>query len=1547
MENRLDGFSLSPQQRRIWNLIHGAGPRSSCRTAGVLQIEGAGDQSAVVAAFREVVARYEILRTRFLEPVGAREPVQVIGATDQSVIEPEPEEHGVDAADLDRAAARLLHEGMAATFEPLRCPIDVKLARAGERRWLAAVRLSPLAGDARSIVNLAPLLATALAGNPVASDLPQYADIAGWLLETEERCATADDRYWQEQWRAAVAAPAPRTPERFEPRWARHPIPACIEPGDPKQRAVLFAAWVYILWRRHQERDGPVALALTSDGRPPELREALGVFGKHMPSAISVDPLAHFDDWSAECIRQWDAAQLRAAGCAVRCPLETRLAWAFGLDDRSAAAWAGGIKVSLLLDAAVSAKFDLALECVRRPHGWAWELAYNADLISTQQADDLLDALAAAVSRFSANPRLRLCDGPSMGERESVAVLARSSGEARPIRSPALLHDAIGDQMKGTPSAVALEFEGNSLTYAGLDVASGRIADRLLEMGAGPERIVAVWGERSLEFPVAMLATLRAGAAFLALDPELPLDRLAGMIEDARPVLLLAPAQAADRLAGLPCRIERYGLTGIGGPAARADAWKSVRVDAQNLAYCIYTSGSTGKPKGALITHRAIVNQMEWVQREWPLDATDRMLLKTSCGFDPSVWEVFWPLLHAASVVIAAPEGHKDTGYLCRLMAERHVTCTYFVPSMIAGLLADPAIAGVQSFKWIPGGGEAVPMDLIRAMYSTIPGDFVHLYGPAEAAIAVLGCVISHDETGSFADLGDPISNSSVFLLDEFMQLVPDGAIGEIYIGGVTLGRGYLNLPARTASTWVPDPFARQPGARLYRTGDLARRHLDGRIEFVGRADRQVKIRGSRVELSEIESHLNAIPSVRQGAVVAEHDGGRGKRLVAYVVTHDGSGEPAELRRALQSRVPAYMVPSSFVFLDAMPLNASGKLDRKRLAEVAGRRPAERGGADNMSAAERFVASVWNEVLGAKDVNRDSDFFVLGGHSLLAAQVAARIERKLGVAVPLRLMLDLTTVNSFAPAVEFLVAASLFGWQRNNVMESLDAYAAAPAASPLPLYERAGEAGVRQVEGRLESALNASPSNRIPRLRKSEAGLSSAQRRMWFLERVSGQTSLFTVPVAIRFTGELSLDRLRAALANLIERHEALRTAFLESEGEPVQRVCPPVPIPVEVIDCENPAALDERLRAEAWRPLDLASAPHLRAAVLRCESAPSVLLLTLHHIVCDDWSMGVLMRDLLAFYGGQGAHLPPLPIQYTDFAEWEQQQFRRARSASLAWWREYLRGLPEELPMPVDSSAPSSANSGGLRPIAVNPELAAAVDAQSRAARATPYMLLLASFNALLYCLTGASDLVVGSPFANREMPETQNLIGLLLNPLAIRTRLRDDYSFGELLDRVRDSVASVHEHSGVPFEAVLNALENPRARNPFRVWLSVQNAPMPKLELPGVSLEVMLVEPETAKFDLSLLISQQTMSGYFEYRKDLFAASIDSIAEFWLELLRRVTDSPEVRLSDLRAAWLDYVADRERQRESAAMDGFRAAAGRKFEKARASAKVSQGGAA
>lgn len=1510
------GFALSPQQRVLWGRLGAAVPSHSL---AVVEIAGIDSEEKLLALFRLVVERHEILRTRIV----ARGDGPCL-----QVVEP-PVVRGVAVDWRGRSAAELAHsvDGKLDEMRGLPCDADsaefvVRLARVGSRSWLAFLAPGAIRADRHTMSRIVSELRAANERAALQAPL-QYADLAEWLINRES--ANQDNSFWKGQWReASHAPPGPAAAEQASFRVHRRELRPDISVD------AVVAAWTVLLWRRCQERQGPVVLALETDAIRGALDRAqrdraIGQFTNLVPLVIPTDPMSHFTDHLAETARRRRQAEEMAPSFL---PSEGfGFTWGLYVDETPRPPSSG---FSLLHQEMVLEPLKMTLGIVRGEGGLVAELT-----CPSETSELLLDALEDELARYLDRPSLRLCDGDSMSAGERTGIVRSSMGKDVPLPAPILFHSSIEAQMRRKPRAVAVEFAGASLTYEELEASAAALAIKLQTLGARPDEIVAVWGERCLEFPVALLATIQAGSTFLALDPELPPDRLAHIVDDAAPRLLVVPSSKRTSVPALPCQIVTFDLESTPPPSLP----RNPHLHPDNLAYVIYTSGSTGKPKGALVSHRAIVNQMEWVQTEWPLDEADHMLLKTSCGFDPSVWEVFWPLMRGGRIVVALPTGHRDPAYLNQLMAERRVSSTYFVPSMLMSVLADPGIANVTSFGRILAGGEAVSMQVIRHFHETVPGDFLHLYGPAEAAIAVLGQVIPRDLALPFAPLGMPVCNSGVYLLDEFQQLVPDGTVGEICIGGLALGRGYLRLPRRTAQTFVPDPICGTPGARMYRTGDLARRHPDGSFEFVGRADRQVKIHGSRVELSDVEFHLNALAAVRQGAVAVERDPAGGKRLVAYVVVADGLDNPKLLRSQMLERLPSYMVPSDFIVIDTLPLNMNGKLDRKKLSDMPREKPAQITGGGSLSPAGRYLAAIWKEVLTIEQVGADTDFFLSGGHSLLAVKVTSRIERDLGITMPLRLMLDLTTVAALAPVLEFGLAARLVGLPASQSEQVLDDYAARMAslrsgepACKLPLPVGMTPAQEEEIAAELQAALSPKQETSISSRGLRRARLSFAQQSIWFQEQLSPGTGTFNVPAAITLTGgQLDRKRLRLALDALIARHESLRTVFTDADGEPAQRVLTAMPPLLESVEYADFEALKAGLAVEAWRPFDLEAGPLVRVNLLDGPEE-SVLLITLHHLICDDWSMGVLTGDLLALYANPRARLPPLSAQYTDFAEWQREQCDRSEvKAQLGYWKGQLRGLPPELALPADPVSPAAngpEKKGGMRQVNLSDSSGQRLDALAKARHCTPFMLLTAALNALLHSITGETDILIGSPFAVRGRTELENMIGLMINPVVIRTRFSADSTFAEVLDRTRQSIAAAYSNADVPFEQVLKVLDGLGSRSPFRVWFSLQSAPAPNVALDGIQTDRLFLEPAYAKFDLALLLWQDSFSGFWEFRRDRLSGSIEKIVSFWRDIVELIASETCPPLPVLRRSWLSQSpAD---GTAAAAAADFRAAAER-----------------
>ncbi len=893
----------------------------------------------------------------------------------------------------------------------------------------------------------------------------------------------------------------------------------------------------------------------------------------------------------------------------------------------------------------------------------------------------------------------------------------------------------------------------------------------------------------------------------------------------------------------------------------------------ENLAYVIFTSGSTGRPKGAMNSHRAIVNRLLWAETQQRMVAADRVLQKTPVSFDVSVWELFLPLLSGGCLVMARPGGHQDPTYLARALAEHEITVVHFVPAMLQAFLAEPEIERGKALRLVVASGEALPAALLERFFGRLPAvDLLNLYGPTEAAVDVTfwPCVPG----ASVVPIGRPVANTAIRLLDRNGRPVPVGIPGELHLGGVQVGRGYLGRPDLTAERFVPAPEG-EAGGRLYRTGDRARLRATGEIEYLGRLDHQVKVRGFRIELGEIEAALVAEPGVREGIVIVREDAPGDRRLAAYVVGA-GSGAPsaAELRQALRRKLPEPMVPAAIVILDALPLTVNGKVDRRALpAPQPAPRAAEPLGRAEPTPVEEVLAGIWEEVIRLPRIGLAESFFELGGHSLLATQVVSRVRQALGVELPLRLLFERPTVELLAAEIE----RALHG----------GAPVEAPPIRPEP------SAGTRP--------------------------LSFAQQRMWFLDQLAPGNPAYNLPASFRLTGPLDRRALGASLSEIVRRHETLRTIFaLSADGQPLPVLAPPAEVDLPLCDLSAlPGALrtgeELRLHREAAeRPFHLARGPLLRAALVRLHEDRHSIVFTLHHIVTDGWSMGVMVRELgalyTAFVAGRPSPLEDLPVQYADFALWQRRWLSGAvLQGELGYWRAALSGLPS-LDLPTDRPRPAVFTArGAVRPFALPDELSAALSRQSRAAGATLFMTLLAAFATLLARYTGRDDLAVGSPIANRNRRETEGLIGFFVNTLVLRIDLSGNPSFGGLLARVRSTALAAFAHQDLPFDRVVEEVqpERDRSRTPlFEVLFALQNAPRVALDLPGLTLEPLRIAGRTAKFDLTVALGQGAsgLAGEWEYNRDLFdPTTLERMIGHFAELARAFAAEPDLRLAEL----------------------------------------------
>lgn len=961
----------------------------------------------------------------------------------------------------------------------------------------------------------------------------------------------------------------------------------------------------------------------------------------------------------------------------------------------------------------------------------------------------MLGHLKTLLEGIVANPDRCLWDLPLLTARERQQLLLEWNDTQVAYPHDVCLHQLFEAQVERTPDAIAVVFEHQQLTYRELNQRANRVAHYLQSFGVGAETLVGICQERSLLMVVGLLGILKAGGAYVPLDPTYPKERLAFMLEDAQVPVLLTQQSLVARLPEHKAQV--YLDTDWQLIASeRADNPVSGVTD-NNLAYVIYTSGSTGKPKGAMNTHRGICNRLLWMQDTYQLTAADRVLQKTPFSFDVSVWEIFWPLLTGACLVVARPGGHQDSAYLVRLM-QQQITTVHFVPSMLQVFL-EPELEKCH-LKRVFCSGEALPFELQERFFARLDKAELHnLYGPTEAAIDVTFWACQRQSRDRVVPIGRPIANTQIYILDRHLQPVPIGVPGELHIGGIGLARGYLNRPSLTDEKFIPNPFSNELGGRLYKTGDLACYRPDGNIEFLGRIDHQVKLRGFRIELGEIEAVLHQHPEVRQAVVIDREDTPGDKRLVAYIIP-TSPALFADLRNFLKEKLLDYMVPSAFVLLEALPLTANGKLDRRALPapdrtllDLEGRNAVPR------TPIEEILVGTWAKVLSLKSVGIHDNFFELGGHSLLATQVISQIRAVFQVELPLRSLFESPTPAALAQKIESTSGA--------------------------------------------ERRLQAPP---IKPVSRSEAlPLSFSQQRLWFLHQLEPDNPSYNMPAAVRLVGQLNVTALEQSLQAIAQRHEILRTNFVTIEGQPIQAIAPTVTLPLLVVDlqklppAEREAEVQKLAIQETHQPFDLSQGPLLRTTLLRLAEEEYVMLLTMHHIVSDGWSIGVFISEIVklyeAFSSGKPSQEPPLAIQYADFAVWQQQWLQGVLETQLAYWKQRLAGSPPILEVPTDRPRPAVQTfRGATQCFQLPPSLSESLKTLSQREGVTLFMTLLAAFKTLLYRYTRQDDILVGSPIANRNRAEIEGLIGCFVNTLVLRTYLGGNPSFQELLLRVRE---------------------------------------------------------------------------------------------------------------------------------------------------------------
>ncbi|MFF0532461.1 non-ribosomal peptide synthase/polyketide synthase [Nocardia amikacinitolerans] len=1516
---RPETLPLSPAQRRMWFLNRFDGASAAYNIPLALRLTGDVDVSALQSALADVIGRHESLRTTYPELDGV--PSQRILSAAQAV----PALYPIDVAEAE-LPQRVRELATAAFDVTAEIPLRMRLFRVGTGDFVLAGVLHHIAADGSSIAPFVRDLMTAYTARlddraPSWSPLAvQYADYALWQRELLGPEDDPDSRaaeqiaYWTE---ALAGLPDQLALPTDHPRPARQSLRGAktTRPVPPRLHeqliglgrahgATLFmvvhAAFAALLARLSGTGDIAVGTPIAGRGEA-ELDDVIGMFVNTLVLRTRVEDGQTFADLLGHA-RAADIAAFSHADVPFERLVEVlepnrstarhplfQVGYSFQNHERGELRLPGLTVCELEFDNGV-AQFDLHLFAVDRyaadgtPQGVELTLGYATDLFESGTAERVISLLVDVLESVVAQPDMLVGDLDLLGN-ERARVLGEWNATAHPVE-PVTLADLVDRQATRTPNAPALidADSGKSLSYAEFDTRVNRLARALIGHGVGPERTVVLAMRRSVELVIAMYAVVRAGGAYVPVDPDHPADRIAYIVDTAAPVCALTTV--AD---GMPIEtsvrvLEVDWLEAAHRSAAPITDGERIRpLRPEHPAYVVFTSGSTGRPKGVTVPHAAIVNQLAWLRARFALGPADRTLLKTPATFDLSVWEFWSPLVTGGALVVTRPGDERDPDRLRALMARHGVTVLYAVPSLVGMLLAgapdDPLPAGLRQVLAI---GEALPPATAAEFLERAAGARLYnLYGPTEAAVSITAHEVAARPSRA-VPIGAPAWNSRVYVLDGRLQPVPVGVAGELYLAGAQLARGYQSRPGLTADRFVADPFV-DGASRMYRTGDIVRWRADGELEYLERADFQVKIGGFRIELGEVETALLRLPEVRAAVAVARADERAGARLVAYVVLGTGhTASAADLRATLATRLPTYMVPAALVVLDALPLNANGKVDRAKLPEPVFAEATFRAPTTDL---ERLVANTFAAVIdGTHDaepsrVGADTDFFALGGNSLLATRLAARLGAELGVRVPVAAVFEEPTVAGLALRLDDLDDAD------------------------------AGPALVRRVPTR-------------------PTRLAPAQQRMWVVNRLAPDSAAYNIPAAIRLTGALNHDALTAAARDVLARHEALRTRYPDLPEGPVQDVLDaaavafdltPIPVP--------PNEIDSRIAEFVAVGFDVTAAPPVRAALFTPAADEHVLVLVLHHICADGYSIAPLTRDLVRAYAdrsaGRAPGWTPLKIQYGDYSEWQHALLGAAddpdslHARQLDYWTTELAGAPEVLALPTDRPRPANRDMRGAAvDFEIDAELTVKLELIAREHGATLFTLMHSALAVLLAKLSGASDITIGAPVAGRGAAELDDLIGMFVNTVALRTELDPRSGFADLLRQARDRDLAALSHADVPFDQVVEAIGRTRssAYTPlFQVMFTFQNMPAGRVELPGLAVEVLDPAPDEAKFDLQLTGIECFDSGgaragltlRFGYATDIFdRTTVERYAERLLLVLAAVAADPTVaiRAIDIR---------------------------------------------
>jgi amino acid adenylation domain-containing protein len=1465
------------------------------------------DGAAFERAFRALAQRHGILRTVFLWE-GLEEPLQIVLKTAPLPFHSEDLRALSPEAQAARFAA-FVEEDKTVRFELDSTPPQrFALFRVGEGTYRFLWSFHHLILDGWSLPVLMQDLFTFYDGyrKRLEPRLPRpkpFGDYIEWLGRQDMKKAEA---FWRTRLKGFAAA----TPYRVDHAVAdQHAATTFAEEAvslgpDAAKRLFAFAreqkltvstlvraAWSLLLMRYSGEED--VCFGATVSGRSAAvsgLESIVGMCINMMPVRAELSPglttlgwLTAFQDKQSE-LAEYEYSPLVEVQAWSEIPrgeplFQSILTFENYPFDEAMLAGVGDVRVREFW-ASLGSNYPITVVCLPSDHDVAFRIVYDARRFDAPVAQRLAGHLLTLLGSLAQHAHEPVTTVPmlSAAERELLVTTWNQTSADCDLARPA--HEVFADWALATPNAPAVSHEGTTLSYAELDAAANRLAHWLVKQGVKPDALVGIGLPPSEQVVVALLGIQKAGGAYVPIDPGLPDERIGHILDDTRALLVVTDAARAPRY-------ERHGakVLRVDADAALLAAESAAPLGRiagpENLAYALFTSGSTGKSKGVLIEHKNLVQYVAGVASRLELPPGASYALVSTFAADLGNTVLYGSLLGGGHLHVMGEERTKDPHAIAEYFGRNAIDCLKIVPSHLSALLESPNAAAVVPHKCLVLGGEASSWELVDKLRALRPEHvlFNH-YGPTETTVGVITNRVGERRSDApIVPLGRPLPNTTLYVLDRHRNPAPLGVPGELFIGGAQVARGYLNRPELTDERFVPDHFSQRAGARLYRTGDSVKYLEDGTLLFLGRVDFQVKIRGYRIELGEIEAALRDNVSVRE-AVALVQDDGVDKRIIAFVVPMDPPAPPiATVREALAARVPDYMMPSALRWVEAVPLNANGKIDRQALFALEAQAEAAEAEGGGQSVAprtpvEEVLAGIWADVFGLEKVGVHDNFNDLGGHSLVAIQVIARTRDALKVQVPLRAIFDSPTVAGLAERVE-------------TVMRAKQGLAVPP--------------------------LSKAPEGPTP--------LSFAQERLWFLDQLEPGSAFYNVPAAIRLTGRVDVSALERAIGEVVRRHDALRTTFEATEGHARAFTHPWSPFRLDVLPAADEAEARAFAQKEAEKPFDLARGPLFRAALIRVGEATAsgreldhVLLFTMHHIVSDGWARGVLVRELAALYDAFAQNKPSpldhLPFQYADFAHWQRSWLAGAvLEKELGYWKGKLAGAPAALELPTDRPRPPVQSfRGALHMVKLPAELGKATHAFAKGEGATLFMVLFAAWTTLLSRYARQTDVVVGSPIAGRSQSSLEGLIGFFVNTLVLRTDLSGEPTFKDVVKRVREAALGAYAHQDLPFERLVEALSPERdlSRSPlFQVMFVLQNAPLPPLSLPGLMLSPLETDSGTAKFDLTLTVAELPsgeLAGGFEYNTDLFdEATIAKLGEHFGVLLAAALAEPKKRVAEL----------------------------------------------